>query len=74
MMIEKALRQMRTARKLGKITNEVQRRIMRKIAPRESEVHWEHLMALRSRIEHDIQPLLLAKKQAEATVFDIRFR
>ena len=73
MNIQTAIRQMRVARRLGKISNEVQTRIMRRLRPRESELQWERLMALRASIERDIQPIIAAKRAAERDCFDIKY-
>jgi len=73
MNIQTAIRQMRIGRKLGKINNEIQSRIMRRLAPRESQLHWEALMRLRASIEKEIAPKLAALRQAEEECFQIRF-
>lgn len=65
---------MRIARKLGKISNEVQSRMMRRLAPRESEIRWESMMALRRQIEGDCAPALAAKRAAEAECFQVKFK
>lgn len=71
--IKTAVRQMRVARRLGKISNEVQTRIMRRLAPRESQVHWENMMALRASIAREIAPAIHAKRVAERECFDIKY-
>lgn len=71
--LERAVRQMRIARHLGKISASVQRRIWRRIAQPESAVRWEHMMALRASIEKEITPKLLAKREAEFDILDIKY-
>lgn len=72
--INSAVRQMRVARKLGKISNETQTRLMRKLAPRDSQLSWESMMRLRAQIERDIRPILQAKREAERDVFNVLFQ
>lgn len=74
MNIQSAVRQMRIARKLGKISNEVQSRVMRRLAPRQMELNWEAMMRLRAQIERDCAPVLAAKRAAEADCFQIKFK
>lgn len=65
---------MRIARRLGKINNEVQTRVMRRLAPRESQLHWEAMMRLRAQIEKDIAPIMAARRAAEYDCFQIKFK
>ncbi len=67
-----AIKIMRIARKLGKISLEQQQRLIRRLAPRESTLRWERMMALRASIEKAITPALQAKRAVEFEVFDIK--
>ncbi len=71
--INTALRQMRTARHLGKLSNEQQVRILRKRCGVNRMATWERLMALRASIEREIAPILAAKRQAERECFDVKY-
>lgn len=73
MNIDKAIRQMRVARRLGKISNEQQERILRKRAGRNRFATWERMMALRASIEKEIAPILAAKREAERDLFQVKF-
>ncbi len=74
MNIQSAISQMRIGRKLGKISNEVQTRVLRRFAPRDTQLQWEAMMRLRSQIERDIQPIMKARKAAEAECYQIKFK
>ena len=74
MNIQSVLRQMRTARRLGKISNEVQTRLIRRLAPRQSQLNWEAMMRLRAQIEKDIAPIITARREVEAECYQIPFR
>lgn len=73
MNIQSAVRQMRVARRLGKLSLDQQNRLMRRLAPRACVLRWERMMALRASIERDIQPALMEKRKAEAEAFQVRF-
>jgi hypothetical protein len=63
--IHSAIRQMRIARRLGKLSLDAQNRLMRRLAPRPEVLAWENMMALRATIEKEIQPQLDAARQAD---------
>jgi hypothetical protein len=69
--ITTAVRQMRIARKLGKISNEIQTRVMRRLGFNRM-AQWESMMRLRAQIERDIAPVMVARKEAEADLFQIK--
>ncbi len=64
---------MRIARKLGKISNEVQTRTMRRLGFNRM-AQWESMMRLRASIEKEVAPILAAKHAAEADCFQIKFK
>lgn len=67
------IRNMRIARKLGKISMETQQRVIRRLNPRPSILKWEGLMALRATIEKEIRPAKLAKMEAEKEAFQVSY-
>ena len=87
MNIQHALRQLRIARKFGKISNEVQSRTLRrlgyapalalgekaKLAATVSTPEWSAMMGLLAAIETEIAPALEAKRKAERDCLDIRY-
>lgn len=73
MNIQSAIRQMRVARRLGKLSLDQQNRILRRLAPRESQLNWEKMMGLRAQIEKEIQPILQARRQAERECFQVKY-
>ena len=70
--LEQAVRQMRVACKLGKISLDTQNRTMRRLGVNRF-ANWERMMALRASIEKEIAPILRAKREAERDCFDIKF-
>ena len=87
MNITTALNHLRVARKLGKISNEVQTRTLRRLgyAPvvalsekaktiaTVGSAEWRAIMDLRAAIEKDIAPQIEAKRKAERDCLDIRY-
>ena len=89
MNIQIALNQMRIARRLGKISNEIQSRTLRRLgyAPAVAvsdyrspsallappTPQWIAMMGLLESIKAEIAPMLEAKRQAERECYDIRF-
>lgn len=64
---------MRVARRLGKISTEVQTRLMRRLSPLQTQLNWEAMMRLRASIEKDVAPILAAKRAAERVCYDIKY-
>lgn len=73
MNIELAVKQMRIARKAGKISAEVQQKLMRRIAPRQSQLNWEKMMAFRAQIEREVAPVLEVKRKAEFDELGVKY-
>jgi len=71
--ITTAVRQMRIARRLGKINNEIQTRMMRRLGFNRM-AQWESMMRLRAQIERDIAPILTAKRAAEAELLQVKYK
>ena len=64
MNIQSAINQMRFARRMGKITGEVQCRVMRRIRPLAKDLLWQKMMALRAEIDKEVAPLIRNRQQA----------
>lgn len=73
MNIQNAISQMRIQRKMGKLSEERQARILRRFHPRHSQLQWERMMALRAEIEKDVQPKIQAMRQAERDCFQVKW-
>lgn len=82
--IHKALAQLRIARKLGKISNEVQARQLRRLgyapaiaiadAAKLRAEQWQGMMGVLKSIHAEIAPAIAAKRQAERDCFDVRYQ
>lgn len=74
MNIQTAIRQMRIARRLGKLSNEQQNRIMRKISPRPAQSLWQSMRNMLESIkaEPTVKKELEAKRAAERDLFQIK--
>lgn len=72
--IQTAIRQCRIARKLGKISNEEQQAIIRRINPNaEAKEVWAKVHKLLKSIHQDVAPLIQARRQAERELYQIKF-
>jgi hypothetical protein len=72
--LENATRQMRLARRMGKISNLEQTKIFRKLQRKVNGPNeWEKMMLLRASIAVEIAPVLEAKRKAELDTYDIKY-
>lgn len=76
MNLAAAIKTIRKARQNHQISKRVQQRLMRRLqsdAPfAQSANRWQSLMTLRAHVERELAPVILARREADLDIFQIR--
>jgi hypothetical protein len=71
--IHNAICKANIAARAGRISAEVQARILRKLNPSTEDLRWQSMRKLQAEIHKDIAPKLEEKRKVEREVLDIEF-